>query len=400
MDKLPLARNAIKVLALVVGGLGTVLCTMAVVGLVTDNGWARVAVAVVFAIALPALLADRLAPEDPEQAAGATSDVFAFTWMAITVGVALGAGAVTRPVLAAEGDRLARADMGILASALYALAGVTPTPAGAAPEPPSKTSATSSVGIAPAHPPTGSEIPFSGPPSSAAGEDAAPAESAGASSPPPPERAESSEREDEMDEEPEPPPRRRDDEVFALALPSLATIATDGPRGLRGGSGVFVSADVVATCRHFFDEATSVSLTFPSSRDPVEAVSVVAEEPNDDLVLVRVARPDATRPAPFPIATAEPIAVERAVLVGDPLGLGPTLLAAPVSRHEPPAAPRLSVDLSAPTLGSPIYDDRAQLVGIVAGPDEPRVITAERIAALLARPLSTLRAIGSEPTAP
>ena len=173
MDKLPLARNVIKVVALAVGGLGTVLCTMAIVGLVTDSGWARVGVAVVFATALPALLADRLMPEDPEAIPGATSDVFAFTWMAVTLGVALGAGAVTRPVLAAEGDRLAREDLGILARALYVLAGVTPTVAGPEPPPTRVASATDSsdpvgeatTASADAATPT---VPFQGPPIAAA----------------------------------------------------------------------------------------------------------------------------------------------------------------------------------------------------------------------------------------
>lgn len=398
MDKLPLARNVIKVVALAVGGLGTVLCTMAIVGLVTDNGWARVAVAVVFAVALPAVLADRLHPEDPAQAAGATSDVFAFSWMAITLGAALGAGAVTRPVLAAEGDRLARADMEVLARALYILAGVTPTPAGAEPSAVETTpSATSSAEPADTIA-TAAAVPFQGPVVSTAesAEENAPLTAPSGETSPSRTEAQGEAQDEEADE---PPPRKGDDEVFALALPSLVTVTADGPAGLRGGSGVFVAADRVATCRHFFDEATSVSLSFPSSRDPIEALTIVGEHAEDDLVIVRFAPPEHARPAAFPFVSDDPAPVDRVVVVGDPVGLGPTLFTTVVSGRESSTI-ELPVPLADSHLGSPIYDDRGQLRGIVTGPERPRVIATARIAELIDQPLARPHPVGAAPTKP
>ena len=92
-----------------VGLPATMLCVMALVGGVTDNGYARVGVAALIALGLPLFIADRLLPDhNPSAARGLVSDVLTVSWMLVAFLVAGAAHGMTRTLLVNEGDRLVR----------------------------------------------------------------------------------------------------------------------------------------------------------------------------------------------------------------------------------------------------------------------------------------------------
>src|SRR5688572_30113181 len=163
-----LARRVLKALAIGLGFVATLLSLMSVAGLLAENGWIRVLVALLVAVAVPAVLSDRLLPDDVERARGLPSDVFAVTWIGFPVAVAVGCNAATRPMLAREADRLAAAGMTSAARATYLLAGVEPgapsaasAPAASASnlDPPPPVAASSSAAIAPVAPATSAPAP-------------------------------------------------------------------------------------------------------------------------------------------------------------------------------------------------------------------------------------------------
>ncbi len=70
------ARVAVKSIAIAIGAVGTLFSLMSLVGLVLADGWARFGIAIVVTIAVPALLSDRLLPDDdPTRAKGLPGDV-------------------------------------------------------------------------------------------------------------------------------------------------------------------------------------------------------------------------------------------------------------------------------------------------------------------------------------
>ena len=89
-----LVRRLLKALAIGLGFVTTLLSLMAVVGLLTENGWIRVLVALVVALAVPAVLSDRLLPDDVERARGLPSDVLALVWVGFPLAFAVGFNAV------------------------------------------------------------------------------------------------------------------------------------------------------------------------------------------------------------------------------------------------------------------------------------------------------------------
>src|SRR5262249_7614273 len=120
------AYRALKAGAMVVGLPSTVVFLMALIGGVAENGYARVVGALIVAIVLPLLVADRMLPEhDPTRARGLVGDVCAVTWMLLAVVLAGAANVSTRSLLAREGDRLVQGGHDGIARAAYFLAGVS-----------------------------------------------------------------------------------------------------------------------------------------------------------------------------------------------------------------------------------------------------------------------------------
>src|SRR4051812_33110056 len=80
-ERVLLGYRLLKLVAIVGGLPAATLCLMALVGSFTENGYARVIVALLVVLAVPLFIADRLLPADPTRARGLVSDVCAVTWM-------------------------------------------------------------------------------------------------------------------------------------------------------------------------------------------------------------------------------------------------------------------------------------------------------------------------------
>jgi hypothetical protein len=115
--------------AMIAGLAGTVLCLMAVVGTLSDTLWVRLSAALIVALAVPAVIADRLLPETDPKPKGLVTAVFAVTWLGFVALFVFAARSQTKPMLLAEGDRLLADDWSAVGELSYLLAGGrTPTP--------------------------------------------------------------------------------------------------------------------------------------------------------------------------------------------------------------------------------------------------------------------------------
>ena len=75
MSKSRILFGILKLAALCIGGLLTLISLMAIAGLVVDNSWAQLGIALAIALTLPALVADRLLAPDAAKSDGLVGDV-------------------------------------------------------------------------------------------------------------------------------------------------------------------------------------------------------------------------------------------------------------------------------------------------------------------------------------
>lgn len=173
----------VKLLAIVVGFVTTVLSLMAVVGLVAESAWVRVPVALLVALVPLLFIADRLLPADGSKPApGLISDVFALGWLIFGFVFCVPLTGYTSRWLSIEADRLASSGNDAVATVTYWLAGVDdvlPPPAPSSPPaaPPVVFAPPASSEAAPSPP---SSLPSAAPsPQPAATEQPAPAQPLG-----------------------------------------------------------------------------------------------------------------------------------------------------------------------------------------------------------------------------
>lgn len=115
-----------KAVGILLGGFVTLVGLMSLVGLVTDNLFARLLVALAVAIALPAFVSDRLLKRTgTDGSLSVVADAFAIVLLGVALTIVAAEG-LTRPLLTREGDRYARAGSTGMASVVYFLAGVSP----------------------------------------------------------------------------------------------------------------------------------------------------------------------------------------------------------------------------------------------------------------------------------
>lgn len=112
------------------GGFVTLVGVMAVIGLVTDNLWARLLVGLLVVIGLPSFLADRLLKRADSNLAskgglGMVANVFAIVLLGIAL-MLVAADAMTRSLIRHEGDLYARSGSSTMARLVYFIAGVSP----------------------------------------------------------------------------------------------------------------------------------------------------------------------------------------------------------------------------------------------------------------------------------
>jgi S1-C subfamily serine protease len=370
----------LKALAMLVGFVGTVVLLMAVIGLATENVWAHLGGAVVIAVLVPLVIAERLLPKhDPVRGKGIVTDVLAVSWLGTTFVFAFALGPVTGPLLATEGDRLAAAGLGPPSEIAFLLAGpVAP--------------ATSASAAA-----------------SASGADA------GAGPPPGPFPAEVDADAPRVEPPPAPTVKPSADrtaaDLFKDLAPAVVSIGVKSKRGEGGGTG-FLLDDIgtIATNHHVVDSAFAVSIKFMGGQR-YEVVDLLVDDAAHDLALLRVdlASPsDAGAPTdggvtatPLVLGDSDAVTVgERAISIGNPLGLEHTLTDGLVSARrvfEGRNWIQMSVPISPGNSGGPLFNMRGEVIGITTGQIGSLFVQAQNLN--LAIPVNALKAL-LKPTYP
>lgn len=116
----------VRLAGIVVGGLVTLIAMMSVVGLVTDNVWVRLGVALVIVVGFPAFVSDRILKRTGAAGGmGRVADIFAILLLVLAL-VLIAAEVISKPLFVREGDRYARAGSRTMARIAYFLGGVSP----------------------------------------------------------------------------------------------------------------------------------------------------------------------------------------------------------------------------------------------------------------------------------
>ena len=290
---------------MLVGLPASLVCWMAAVGLVNANGWVRVIAALVITIGVPALLVDRLLPDQPSEASkGLPTDVVALFWLGLPLLFAVALQSVTQPWLVREGDRLTSADSSWIADAAYLLAGAKPTAASTPTDPAGLTSATAST------PTTASTatVPL-------ASSSAAPSPSVTAS-------ASSAASGDAV------PPAKGDTltaaEIFQKYAPAVVTIEVKTASGKAGGTGFLLTDEgLIATNHHVIDGASEGRIKFMNGA-VYEDITIVSDNAQQDLALLTVKLASPTKGeyravVKVTLGESDKVVVgERAISIGKP----------------------------------------------------------------------------------
>jgi len=110
----------------ILGGLVTLVALMSVVGVVTDNFWVRLVIALVVVVGLPAFVSDRLLKRTGLGGGiGMVGDIFAIVLLGIAL-LLVAVDFVSKPLFVREGDRYARSGSRTMARFVYFLGGVSP----------------------------------------------------------------------------------------------------------------------------------------------------------------------------------------------------------------------------------------------------------------------------------
>ncbi|HZO13801.1 MAG TPA: trypsin-like peptidase domain-containing protein [Polyangiaceae bacterium] len=339
-DKLSIPRKVVKAIALPIGALGSVLCLMAIAGLLSPSIWARLPAAVLITLAVPAVIADRLLPEDPKaRAPGLVSDVFALGWLGFVLAFAIVAGSFTSRMLIAEGDRLKDAGVPWLPQVVYLLAGVD---VAAPPVPTAETpvaSASGSVAVPASAAPSARAVPppvASAPPPSADGE-------------------------------------MRDAEIFKRYAPAVVTVDLKKGPVEGGGTGFLLDKKgTIATNEHVIQDASAARIRFMGGA-VYEEVWVLMVDTAADLALLQI---DLSQPTEGKAVEVETVTLgdsdgvtvgERAVSIGNPLGLDHTLTTGIVSARRSYRGRQwiqMSTPVSPGNSGGPLFNGRGEVIGV------------------------------------
>jgi serine protease Do len=380
---LPWAIGLLKFVAIVVGLVSTLLSLMSVVGLATDNGWVRGAVAVILAVVVPMFVADRLLPsDDSKPMPGLVTDVFSLAWLSFGFLFTVALHGSSGPWLGREADRLASAGHPGVASIAYVLAGLDEAhaaagdplaPAGSASGP----SASASASAAPAASAASASAAASGAASSGA-QGSASAPSPLGSAPVAPSPADAGAPAQPHDAGTDASAtlgrERTPAELFKALGPSVVTLFVKGRMGEESsGTGFLLDHEgTIATNHHVIARGTSVLIKFQGGQR-YESVELLADSEAADLALLRI---DFTAPDAGPRTDAEPLTLgdsdavvvgERAISIGNPLGLEHTLTDGLVSArrlYENRTWIQMSVPVSPGNSGGPIFNMRGEVIGI------------------------------------
>ena len=346
----------VRAIAIVLGAACSVVALMSLVRPLTESLPVQLAVAVALSLLVPAVIVARLFPDRPKREASSLSwDVLAIVWISFGAAFFGLAHHYTQPWLAKEARLLAASGLPDVALAIELAAAVRPMPvvAESVTEP---TSAPTPSASTPESEPD--DAPVSPPPSAAV------------SSTP----------------EASPQPLKRPENPLPLAVldrrlaPAIVTVVTDGPRGRRAASGVFVNRGVVATTRDVMREATAVGLERHDHRW-VQGGKLLAVSEGLDFALLRVELNDTPRLHFAPPRNLEPGTV--LVTFARPLGRGQSHWLARVAGPMQSSILPLDAEVPPHREGALVVDRFGEAVGIVVHPDRAPEHATEPATAVL-----------------
>ncbi|MRG96745.1 S1C family serine protease [Polyangium spumosum] len=348
----------LKIVAIVGGFVATWISLMAAVGMMTENGYARALIALAVTVLVPLGIADRLLPEGNTKGAGSiVTDVLAI--FLLVVGLAFtGAAKFTGSLYVREGDRLAAAGHEHLAQVAYLLGGVRPTFPEPTPAPAvdaavdAGVDAEATVDAAAAEAPADAGAVAPAVVDADAAVDASAPADAGAMG-----KAE-----------------KTPAELFRELSPSVVTIFVEKGAGRGGGTGFLIDeVGVVVTNHHVIEGAKSGWIKFANNAVYPD-IEVLVDNAEVDLALLGI---DLKKPRegdkvpdakPLELGDSEKIVVgERAIAIGNPLGLEHTLTDGLVSArrlHEGRQWIQISVPISPGNSGGPLFNMRGEVIGI------------------------------------
>jgi S1-C subfamily serine protease len=339
-------RGLIKTVALIAGAIITVVCLMAIIGTQTPNGWARLLVAVAVAVIVPALLADRaLARISPDKMSGVTTDVMALVYMGFALAFVGLAHGPTAPILQREGHRLEASGRGWTAKLAYALAGGRRVGDAVAPKTDGKDSTNKTDGKTGS---AGSGSVGSGSPGSG---------SAGSA--------------DDKTAKTEPRAgdgkERTPAQIFTEFAPAVVTIMVKNElRGEGGGTGFILDeTGTIATNHHVIENADKIEVKLMDGTI-LDDVEILTTDETKDLALLKVT-PKTALPTVM-LGDSDKVTVgERAVSIGNPLGLDHTLTDGLVSARrvvENRKMIQMSVPVSPGNSGGPLFNMKGEVIGV------------------------------------
>lgn len=345
-----LAYRIVKVVAMIAGFVATMIGLMACVGALTENGYARFFIALVVTLAVPLGVGDRLLPEDdPVRAKGIITETMAVTWVLFGFVFATVANAGTRGLLTREGDRLRREGYDGVAAVAYFFAGVQAIPPPPAPAPDASATASASASAT-----TTASLAATAVPSGTAS--AAPSVSGSASAAPKNDR-----------------PEKTPAELFKELSPAVVTIFVHTNSGDGSGTGFVIDRQgTIVTNHHVIKDAAAVKIKLINGAS-YNTADLLADEDKVDLAILRVPfdKPsDGTAPdiTPVVLGDSDGIVVgERAIAIGNPLGLEHTLTDGLVSArrvYDGRAWIQMSVPISPGNSGGPLFNMRGDVIGI------------------------------------
>ena len=348
------ALTLVKIVAIVWGFVATLISLMAVVGAMTENGYARVLIALAVAVIVPLGIADKLLPEGQTKGgASIVTNVLAIVWLGVALAFT-GAAKFTGSLYVKEGDRLAAAGYKQLAHVAYLLGGVRPTFPEPTPAPVADVAADAGAD-AEAAADAGAAADAAAVPAvvdASAPVDASTPVDAGATG--------------KVDKTPA--------ELFRDLSPSVVTIFVKKGEAQGGGTGFLIDeAGVVVTNHHVIEGASSARIKFENGA-AYQDIQVLMDNREVDLALLAIdlkqpleggAPPDVK---PLDLGDSEKIVVgERAIAIGNPLGLEHTLTDGLVSArrlHEGRQWIQISVPISPGNSGGPLFNMRGEVIGI------------------------------------
>lgn len=338
--------------------MATVVSFMSGVGAITTNLYARGIIAFVIALGVPLAIADKLLPkDDPTRGKGIVSDVLALFLLAIPLGFTAGASA-TRPLLVAEGDRLSTEGFSSLAEVAYFLGNVRPE------RPASATNPTADVVDAGADATNLADVEVaSSPDASVETPDATVTDAAAEADAP-------------KDPKPRPAGEKTPAELFREWSPSVVTIFVKKGDAQGGGTGFLIDEyGTIVTNHHVIEGAEYAKIKFQNGAS-YENIDVLVDDRTVDLAILSI---DLKRPLeagaaptdakPIRLGDSEKIAVgERAIAIGNPLGLEHTLTDGLISArrlYEGKQWIQISVPISPGNSGGPLFNMRGEVIGII-----------------------------------